>query len=93
MSHSLIVLPRAVLHRFAAASLMSLALVGGLTACAGQPGADLPPYGDTVRHMIETQTYQPGDPVSPTQGDKVAGALDGYRQPPASYPASSMSLP
>lgn len=88
MSHSFAVLPR-----FAVAGLVPLALVGMLSACVAQPGADLPPYGDTVRHMIETQTYQPGDPVSPTQGDKVAGALDGYRQPAAPYPASSMSLP
>lgn len=88
MSHSFV-----VLSRLAAVGVMSLALVGLLTACAGQPGADLPPYGDTVRHMIDTQTYEPGDPVSPTRGDKVAGALDGYRQPAAAYPASTMSLP
>ncbi|WP_168013226.1 hypothetical protein [Halomonas salinarum] len=88
MSHLFAVLPRVALAAF-----MPLALVGMLSACAAQPGADLPPFGDTVRHMIDTQTYQPGDPVSPTQGDKVAGALESYRQPAAPYPPSTVSMP
>ncbi|QOR38326.1 hypothetical protein HNO52_07270 [Billgrantia diversa] len=64
---------------------LALALV--LSACtAPRPGADLPPYGDTVRHTREIQTYEPGDAVPPLHGAKAAEAMRTYRLPPAGAP-------
>lgn len=58
-----------------------LAVSGTLLAgCAAQPGADLPAFGDSVRHMKEMQTYSTGDEVTPLRGDKAAEAMRAYRQ-------------
>ncbi|EPC02458.1 hypothetical protein L861_08780 [Litchfieldella anticariensis FP35 = DSM 16096] len=63
-----------------------------LTACAAQPGADLPEYGDSVRRMIELQTYPPEDEVGTMRGDKPAAAMRAYRQPPTSGQASQAPM-
>ncbi len=63
-----------------------------LMGCAAQPGADLPPYGDSVRHMKELQTYRPGDEVTPMSGDKAAEAMRAYRKPASDAQRGSMSL-
>jgi hypothetical protein len=53
-----------------------------LAGCmAPRPGADLPPYGESVRHTKELQTYEPGDPVPPLHGAKAVEAMQHYRQP------------
>ncbi|MFC3283392.1 hypothetical protein [Litchfieldella rifensis] len=72
--------------------LAVLALGGTLLAgCAAQPGADLPPYGDSVRHMKEQQTYNPGDEVTPLSGDKAAEAMRAYRLPAGGARQGGMS--
>lgn len=63
-----------------------------LMGCAAQPGADLPPYGDSVRHMKELQIYQPGDEIAPMSGDKAAEAMRAYRMPASGAQGGSMSL-
>ncbi len=73
-----------------------LALVSALVLAgcvAPRPGADLPPFGDSVRHTKAVQTYEPGDEVPPLHGDKAAEAMHGYRQPAGGdgqAPSSSM---
>lgn len=72
--------------------LSVLAAAGAvLMGCAAQPGADLPPYGDSVRHMKELQTYRPGDEVTPMSGDKAAEAMRAYRKPASDAQRGSMS--
>ncbi len=62
-------------------------LVLTLSACmAPQPGADLPPYGDSVRHTKQLQTYEPGDAVPPLHGAKAVEAMRTYRLPAAGAP-------
>ncbi|SFU36096.1 hypothetical protein [Halomonas korlensis] len=61
-----------------------------LMGCAAQPGADLPPYGDSVRHMKELQTYRPGDEVTPMSGDKAAEAMRAYRKSASDAQRGSM---
>ncbi|MDR5899531.1 hypothetical protein QC823_11105 [Halomonas vilamensis] len=55
-------------------------LLAGCTA--PRPGADLPPFGDSVRHTKQIQTYQLGDEVTPLSGDKAAEAMRTYRIAP-----------
>ena len=50
-----------------------------LTACALTPGGERPEFGESVQHMIQVQTYSPGDEVPPLQGDKAAAAMEAYR--------------
>lgn len=64
--------------RWLAVSAVAVALAGCM---APRPGADLPPYGDSVRHTKAVQTYEPGDEVPPLNGTKAAGAMHGYRLP------------
>lgn len=55
-----------------------------LAGCmAPKPGADLPPFGDSVRHTKALQTYEPGDEVPPLHGAKAAESMRTYRLPPA----------
>ncbi|TFH85589.1 hypothetical protein EQG41_16775 [Billgrantia azerbaijanica] len=65
-----------------------------LAGCmAPRPGANLPPYGDSVRHTKAIQTYEPGDEVPPLHGAKAAEAMRTYRIPPTGggqAPSSSM---
>lgn len=59
----------------------SLALL--LLGCAApRPGADLPPYGDSVRHTKALQTYEPDDKVPPLHGAKAAETMRTYRISP-----------
>ncbi|MGR2738941.1 hypothetical protein ACUY1T_10855 [Billgrantia sp. Q4P2] len=63
------------------------ALALALSACmAPRPGADLPPYGDSVRHTKQIQAYEPGDAVPPLHGAKAAEAMRTYRQPASGAP-------
>ncbi len=50
------------------------------TACAPTPGGERPVFGDSVRHMIEAQTYTPGDDSPPLQGTRATAAMEAYRQ-------------
>ena len=71
---------------------IALAACGAvLMGCAAQPGADLPPYGDSVRHMKELQIYHPGDEIAPMGGDKAAEAMRAYRKPASEPQRGSMS--
>lgn len=74
--------------------LLALVIALVLAGCvAPRPGADLPPFGDSVRHTKALQTYEPGDEVPPLHGDKAAEAMHGYRQPAdggGQAPSSSM---
>ncbi len=63
-----------------------------LMGCVAQPGADLPPYGDSVRHMKELQIYQPGDDIAPMSGDKAAEAMRAYRVPASGAQRGGMSM-
>lgn len=58
--------------------LTAVSLTALLAACA-TPGGDRPEFGDSVRHMIQAQTYEPDDEVPSLQGDKAAAAMDAYR--------------
>ncbi|KXS37900.1 hypothetical protein KGQ90_08910 [Modicisalibacter tunisiensis] len=63
-----------------------------VAACAPNPEEGLPPYGASVHHMLQAQTYRPGDtPPPPTlHGDRAASTMDAYRRgdaPPAGYGA------
>ncbi|UYG06394.1 hypothetical protein [Halomonas sp. M4R1S46] len=79
------------MSRIAIASSARRPLIGWLltTGCAlalagcmaPRPGADLPAFGDSVRHTKAIQTYQPGDPVPTLGGAKAAEAMRGYRTP------------
>lgn len=70
--------------RWLAVAALALALVLATTGCmAPRPGADLPPYGDSVRHTKAIQTWEPGDEVPPLHGAKAAEAMRIYRTPPA----------
>lgn len=67
-----------------AVSAVALAIALAMTGCmAPRPGADLPTYGDSVRHTKAIQTYEPGDEVPPLHGAKAAEAMRTYRLPPA----------
>lgn len=76
-----------------------LALIASLVAglalagCASpKPGADLPPFGDSVRHTKALQTWQEGDEVTPLHGAKAVEAMRHYRLAPSGGQAPS-SLP
>ncbi|MCE8015761.1 hypothetical protein HOP62_06660 [Halomonas sp. MCCC 1A17488] len=72
------------ISRSAIQGLAIIALAMVLTACmAPRPGADLPPYGDSVRHTKAIQTYEPGDEVPSLHGAKAAEAMRVYRLPAA----------
>lgn len=51
-----------------------------LAACATEPGGERPVFGESVRHMIEVQTYAPGDDGPPQRGTRAARAMEAYRQ-------------
>lgn len=36
-------------------------------------------FGDTVRHTVQAQTYEAGDPVPPLHGDRAGAAMRVYR--------------
>ncbi|MCE8043191.1 hypothetical protein [Billgrantia desiderata] len=76
--------------------LAALATAMGLAGCAAQPGADLPPFGDTVQHTKRLQTHEPGDDAPALGGAKAAEAMRNYRSGGAGLqplPMSSSSLP
>ncbi len=50
------------------------------TACASAPGGERPAFGESVRHMIDAQTYTPGDQSAPLQGTRAAAAMEAYGQ-------------
>ncbi|WP_435100889.1 hypothetical protein [Arhodomonas sp. AD133] len=59
-------------------SFLVMALAVLAAGCAGTQTDDAR-FGDSVRQMIEDQTYQPGDHVPPTRGDQASGAMKRYR--------------
>jgi hypothetical protein len=65
------------MHNFRILMLALLSL--SITACALTPGGERPKFGESVRHMIQAQTYAPGDEVPPLRGDNAAAAMDTYR--------------
>ncbi len=77
--------------RWLLAIVTALVLAG---CVAPKPGADLPPFGDSVHYTKALQTYEPGDEVPPLHGDKALEAMQGYRQPVGgSSQAPSSSMP
>ncbi|MCW8193487.1 hypothetical protein F6455_01640 [Proteobacteria bacterium 005FR1] len=50
-----------------------------LTACAGSPGEDLPPFGETVMAIKEAQTWNEGDAVPTLTGERGTRSLEAYR--------------
>lgn len=76
-------------HRWLAVALLLFAML--LAGCmAPQPGAGLPPYGESVQHTKAMQTYEPGDAVPPLHGAKAAEAMRHYRQAPGGSQAASL---
>ena len=73
-----------------ALALVACLALGGCVA--PRPGADLPPYGDSVRHTKALQTWEPGDAVPPLHGAKAMEAMRQYRLAPGGGQAPS-SLP
>lgn len=74
---------------------MALTLVAGLAlggCVAPRPGADLPPYGESVRHTKALQTWETGDAVPPLHGAKAVEAMRHYRLSPGEGQTPS-SLP
>lgn len=55
-------------------------LVAVLPGCATEPSATQKEFGSSVRHMISTQTYEPGDEVTGLDGEKSRGVLQSYRE-------------
>ncbi len=74
--------------RFALIARFTLiAATGGLIAgCATSPGDDLAPYGTSVRHAMESQTYREGDSTPPLKGDQAVRAMEAYRGPVPAQP-------
>jgi hypothetical protein len=67
------------MHTVRVMMLMPLFVV--LTACAAlTPGGERPAFGESVRHMIQMQTYAPGDEVPSLRGDKGAAAMEADRR-------------
>lgn len=79
-------------HRPLIGWLLALGCALALAGCkAPRPGADLPAFGESVRHTKAMQTYQPGDPVPTLGGAKAAQAMRGYRAPAGGQQASPMT--
>jgi hypothetical protein len=96
MSHSQTQNPSSRRHPLRLAVRGLLPLVAGLVLAgctAPRPGADLPAFGDTLRHTRSIQTYQPGDEVPPLQGGKAVEVMQGYRQPTGAQQAPTSSMP
>ena len=52
-----------------------------LSGCAtNQPSATQTEFGSSVRHMISSQTYEPGDEISSLDGDKSRKVIHTYRE-------------
>lgn len=70
-----------------------IAATGALIAgCATSPGDDLAPYGASVRHAMESQTYRQGDSAPPLKGDQAVKAMEAYRGPVAAQPILDAAL-
>ncbi len=57
-----------------------------MVGCASSPGDDLDPFGTSVRHAMNAQTYRQGDSIRPMSGDQAARAMESYRGPSAPLP-------
>lgn len=51
-----------------------------VAGCAGTPGGERPEFGESVRHMIEVQTYPAWHEAPGLDGDKAAAAMQRYRR-------------
>ena len=59
--------------------ILTTGLLAALLAACATPGGDRPEFGESVRHMIQAQTYEPGDEVPSLRGENAAAAMDAYR--------------
>lgn len=64
----------------------------GLGGCAGGP--DERRFGESVRAMIQAQTFDPDRPVSvpPLDGASAEQSLRRYREPPANRPTVDIRM-
>jgi len=51
-----------------------------LTGCATEQSVTQKEFGSSVRHMISSQTYEPGDEVPSLDGDKSRNVIHTYRE-------------
>jgi hypothetical protein len=51
-----------------------------LSGCASEPSATQKEFGSSVKHMISSQTYEPGDETTGLEGEKSRRVLQGYRE-------------
>lgn len=63
-----------------------------ITGCASSPGDNLKPFGTSVRHAMNAQTYREGDSVRPISGDQAAKAMEAYRSPSEPRPMSDTTI-
>lgn len=74
-------LQKTVLQKNALQRIVSIAAAAiALAACAGSPGDDLPPFGETVMAVKEAQTWNEGDNVPTLSGDRGSRSMEAYRK-------------
>ncbi|HMB72414.1 MAG TPA: hypothetical protein VKQ06_02505 [Gammaproteobacteria bacterium] len=78
------------------AALLAFLMLG---ACAHSPTENEQSFGDSVRNMVRAQTYDPstlsdssGEIPESTDGQKLGGALETYRDPAGSSEAVSQPI-
>jgi type IV pilus biogenesis protein CpaD/CtpE len=60
---------------------LTVILAVALTGCASNDqSATKKEFGSSVRHMISSQMYEPGDEVSSLDGDKSRKVIQTYRE-------------
>jgi hypothetical protein len=71
-------------RKLSSAVLVTLSL--GLAACVAEPTLTETNFGDSVRQMIEVQTYDPStltapstDPADSSDGQRLENVLEAYR--------------
>ena len=52
----------------------------GLSGCATEQSLTQEKFGDSVRHMISEQAYEPGDETPGLDGDKSRRVIHTYRE-------------
>ena len=55
-------------------------LAMGLSGCATEPSLTEEKFGESVRHMISEQTYEPGDEATGHEGEKSRRVIHTYRE-------------
>ncbi len=75
-------------------SRLLIAIMGLLvTGCASSPSDDLSPFGTSVRHAMESQTYREGDQAPPLNGERAARVMEAYRNQEATGAAPRDMVP